>query len=467
MKKGLNITILVFFVSFIAFSVPADEKITPPAQLVETQEAFIKIADLAEPAVVNISSTRVEKIQSYSFKGPSGENDPFDDFFKHFFPPETERKYNSVGSGFVIDEQGHILTNYHVIERAKDIQITMGAGDNKKTYPGEIVGSDAKTDIAVIKIKTKEKNKKFTYLALGDSNKIRVGEWSIAIGSPFGLEQTLTVGVISAKRQNVSIQTQNYEDLIQTDASINPGNSGGPLVNIRGEVIGINTAIFSPSGGFVGVGFAIPINKAKEILDQLIAHGKVTRGWLGVTIQDLNDELAKSFKIPAKEGVLVSGVIKESPAEKAGIKKADIIISFNGQKVSNSAELRSFVARTEPGKNVNLTVLRNGKEITLALTIGKLSEEKETAAEKTTETTEEKLGITVQDSEKGVIITKVEEASLAQEAGMREGDIIKEMDRNEIKNVSDFKNKIKNAKETVLLLIDREGAAMYVAIALQ
>ena len=461
--------IFVLFIcgGLILQPIPGISRTETPVQLTDLQEAFARIAETVKPAVVNIASTRIEKTQSYSFRfrSPFGGEDPFEEFFKHFFPPEySTRKTQSLGSGIIIDKRGYVLTNYHVIERGTDIQVAIGDGGDKKTYSGKVMGSDARTDLAVIKIESK-KDEEFPTVPLGDSDKIRVGEWAIAIGSPFGLEHTLTVGVISAKRQNVSIKNNNYEDLIQTDASINPGNSGGPLVNIQGEVIGINTAIFTPSGGFVGVGFAIPINKAKEILTALIEYGKVVRGWLGVRIQDITDELAKSFNLTSKEGALVSEVVAGGPAEKTGIKRGDIIVQIDGKSVKNTSELRSIVSRTSPDKKVPVKVIRSGKEITIDVVLGKSPEGEETISKD--EAKNDSLGLTVQNTKDGVAVSKVEAGSLAQNAGIQEGDLIKEVNNNEIKNVSDFEKAIKETKENVLFLIKRGESTVYVALGLK
>ena len=468
MKKLIFVFVTCAWALFAAVpGISKTDTLAVPAALIDLQEAFSGIAEEVKPAVVNIASTRIEKTRAYSFqfKNPFGEEDPFDEFFKHFFPPEYgTRKTQSLGSGIIIDKRGYVLTNYHVVERGTDIQVTIGDGRDKKTYPGKVVGSDPRTDLAVIKIEGK-KEEEFPTVPLGDSDKIKVGEWAIAIGSPFGLEHTVTVGVISAKRQNVSIQNNNYEDLIQTDASINPGNSGGPLVNIEGEVIGMNTAIFTPSGGFIGVGFAIPINKAKEILTDLIEHGKVVRGWLGVRIQDITDELAKSFNLKNKEGTLVSEAISAGPAEKAGIKRGDVIIQFDGKPVKNSSELRSVVGRTSPDKKVPVKIIRDGKEKTVEVVLGKAPEGEEEVVKD--ESANESIGLTVKNSKDGVVVSKIEPGSIAQNTGIQEGDLIKEVNNKEVKDVSEFEKTMKESKETVLFLIKRGDATIYIALGLK
>ena len=474
-RKFLPILFLIFcfFITRYTLHVTRICSAADANVLSDLQDSFARIAESAKPAVVNISSTRIERTQLYSYRSPFGEEDPFDEFFRHFFGPEYgTRKQQSIGSGVIIDKRGYVLTNYHVVERASDIQVALGDGRNKKSYPGKIVGKDSRTDLAVIKIEPK-KNEDFPTVPLGDSDKIRIGDWAVALGSPFGLEHTLTVGVISAKRQNVTIQNNTYEDLIQTDASINPGNSGGPLLNLKGKVIGINTAIFSPSGGFVGVGFAIPINKAKEILEDLIEKGKVTRGYLGVKTQDITDELVRSFGLPGIEGALVSEVIQGEAAEKAGVKRGDVIVQAGDKPIQNSNDLRSAIGRTQPGKKITLKIIRSKKEIAVEAALGKAPEEEGEAAARE-EAKEERIGITVKNSKvqldplgKSVVVSKVEPGSSAQDAGIAEGDIIKEVNNKEIKDVSDFESGMKDAKDTVLLLIKRGTSMLYVAVELK
>ena len=444
------------------------QKVTPPAPVLDLQSAFVQVSENIKPTVVNISATRIEKNETFSFKfrSPSGD-DPFEEFFKHFFPPEWEtRKSRSVGSGVIIDSRGYVLTNYHVIERAKDVQVTLDDGKERKTFKGIVVGTDPRTDLSVIKI---EGNSKFPVAPLGDSDKIKVGEWAIAIGSPFGLEHTVTVGVISAKRQNVSIENRNYEDLIQTDASINPGNSGGPLVNIYGEVIGINVAIFTPTGGFVGVGFAIPINKAKEVLPDLMKHGRVTRGWLGIKIQEITPELAKSFNLKKNQrGVLISEVLPGSPAEKGGLKRGDVILQFDDKEIKETVDLMRMTAKTSPGSAVNIKIIRANREMIFQLKLRSVSGEEEVKElSRGEEGTSQQLGLSVQNHDEGVLIVKVEEGSIAQNAGIMEGDIVLEINRRAVKNVSEFARIVKSAGKNILFLIKRGDATVYIAVGIE
>ncbi|PIZ16586.1 peptidase [Candidatus Desantisbacteria bacterium CG_4_10_14_0_8_um_filter_39_17] len=442
------------------------QRITPPTPVIDLQSAFVQVSENIKPAVVNISATRIEKSRALSFKFRSPfSGDPLEEFFKHFFPPEWEtRKSRSVGSGVIIDSRGYVLTNYHVIERAKDVQVTIGDGRERKIYKGVVVGTDPRTDISVIKI---EGQNKFPVALLGNSDKIKVGEWAIAIGSPFGLEHTVTVGVISAKRQNVSIENRNYEDLIQTDASINPGNSGGPLINIYGEVMGINVAIFTPTGGFVGVGFAIPINKAKEVLADLIKHGKVVRGYLGIKIQEITQELAKSFNVPeSKRGVLVSDVLPGSPGEKGGLKRGDVIIQFNEKDIKEPADLQRATGKTPPGLTVHVKVIRANKEILLRIKLGSASGGEE-SRESPQEAKISRLGLILQNHSEGVLVVKVEDGSIAQNAGIMEGDIIVEINKQAVRNVSDFEKAVRLSGKNILFFIKRGNAAVYIAVRLE
>ncbi|MFH0807408.1 MAG: trypsin-like peptidase domain-containing protein, partial [Elusimicrobiota bacterium] len=319
------------------------------------QEAFVKVSERLKPAVVNISTVQMldDAQQEFYF------GDPFEDFFQDFFnSPQEQKKQRkkssqyrteSGGTGVIIDPEGYILTNEHVIHGANEIKVTVTINSKDKTYTGKVIGKDSRTDLAIVKINSNSATEKFPAAPLGDSNKIRVGEIVLAIGSPFGLGQTVTNGIISAIRQSIVVENKEYRDFIQTDAPINRGNSGGPLCNIHGEVIGINTAIYAPTGVFSGIGFAIPINRAKEILADLIRQGKVVRGWLGVEIKD-------------KSGAFINSIIKDSPAEKAGLKKGDVIIEFNGKQIESVRNLQAIVSDTGPKKKIKVKFVRNGKE---------------------------------------------------------------------------------------------------------
>lgn len=445
-------------------------------------KSFAQVVGAVKPAVVNIRTVHIQKIRS-PFEFYFG--DPFELFDEFFGRPRKERsrperKYYhrqyGAGSGVIIDPEGYILTNYHVVKEAKDIKVTI-SGNREKEYDGELIGKDDRTDLAVIKIKSEEK---FTSAKLGNSDTIKVGEWVIAIGSPFGFEQTVTAGIISAKRQSVPIEGRRYEAMIQTDASINRGNSGGPLINMKGKVIGINTAIYAPTGVFAGVGFAIPINKAKEILGDLIEKGKVVRGWLGVIIQEITPELAESFRLEEKGGALIGEVLEDTPAEEAGLKEGDIIIEFDGKRIEKHDDLPSIVAKTPVGKKVGVKILRDGKQRSFRVKIRELREESPPTNRKKEEV-EDSLGMTVEElspaiirhyrlsDDSGVIITDIEPGSPADDAGLRPGDIIKEINRQKINDLSDYQKHISRIKEgkTVLFHIRRGNNTIYKAIRLK
>ena len=333
---------------------------------------IVEIAKKQNPAVVFVTSKT--KFQPAKGNNPLNRN-PFGQFDPFRGPRHQQPPAPGVGSGtgFIIDEQGHILTNHHVVDNADIITVTL---ENEKEFKAEVIGSDSKTDIALLKIvKQTGDDTEFPYLKLGNSKNVEVGEWVVAIGNPFGLDHTVTTGVVSAKARNIGAGP--YDEFIQTDASINPGNSGGPLLNMNGEVIGINTAIFSRTGGNVGIGFTIPINMASDILDELKKNGKVTRGWLGVMIQKITPELAETFKLSDSHGALVNDVIPNGPASKGGLKRGDVIIKFNGKEVVSVDNLPKQVAAVEPGKSVKVEIVRDGKKQWLDITIVKMKEEKQ------------------------------------------------------------------------------------------
>ena len=438
----------------------------------ERHRSFTDLAKKMKPSVINIRSTKIVKHPGGGFWSPFGPKSPFrdffgDEFFERFFGENPPREFpqNSLGSGFIIDEKGYILTNNHVIEKADKIKVRLS---DEEEFDAEVVGRDPKTDIALIKI---EPTKPLQAVTMGDSDKLQVGEWLIAIGNPFGLEHTVTAGIVSAKGRVIG--SGPYDDFIQTDASINPGNSGGPLINMRGEVVGISTAIIA---GGQGIGFAIPINMAKQILPQLKEKGEVTRGWLGVMIQRVTPELAKQFGLEKSEGALVARVMEDSPAEKAGIKREDIIIEFDEKKIHKMTELPKIVANTPIGKMVEVRVIRQGREKKLKVEVGELKEEKVAKAGEFT--TEKDLGITVQDltpeiakhlgiSEKaGVLVSEVKVGSPAHEAGIRRGDVIKEIDRQPIEDLEGYRREMAKlkGKNEILMLIQRGENTIFVVL---
>ena len=466
----------------------SEETVSIPNGVIELQEAFTNVAQVVKPAVVNISAVQILKMEVPYYQFYFG--DPFEDFFDEFFgrprerKPEPEkrefrRRLEGTGSGVIIDPQGYILTNYHVIAGAEDIKVTLSNGKEKK-YDGKVVGKDPRTDLAVIKIKAKGK---FPAAKLGDSDKIRIGDWAIAIGSPFGLKQTLTVGVISAKRQSLFVEGKQYREMIQTDASINRGNSGGPLVNIRGEVIGINTAIYAPTGVFAGVGFAIPINNAKEILDELIEKGRVVRGWLGIEIREVDEVIAKQFSLSNTKGVLVNRVMEDSAAEKGGMKRGDVIIKVGDHKVEDVRDLQEVVTKTKPGKKVKVVVIRDKKEVPLTIKLGEMPEPTEEARVREEEKekigegeVEQWLGMKVEaltpalagkyriEDGKGVVILEIEIGNKAEEMGLVEGDLIRSINRQSTRNCKEFKKVVKKVdlSEGVIFDIVRRGRPIYI-----
>lgn len=440
------------------------QPITPSPQILNLQEAFEKVAEVALPAVVNISTD--QKVKVRPFTSPFGDNPLFRDFFEDFFndlmPREREYKSTSLGSGFIISKDGYIVTNDHVVRNADEITVKL---NDKRVFKAKIVGRDPKTDIAVIKVSADN----LPVLKLGNSDKLRIGQWAIAVGNPFGLNGTLTMGVISAKgRSNLGIET--YEDFIQTDASINPGNSGGPLLNIYGEVIGINTAIIATGQG---IGFAIPINMAKNIINQIIDKGKVERSWLGVGIQKLTPELAASMNISVKEGVLINRIYENSPAEKAGLKEGDVVIECNGKKLEDPSDLQKIVISSPVGSSLTLKIIREGKEKLVSIVTDKMPDDEK--LEKS-EIGKNILGIKVRDmlpSEKknafyksGVVVTDIEPHSPGDMAGIQEGDIIFTINQKAVKSVKDFNQIVKGIKKgsIINLFLQRGNQTFYIAI---
>ena len=377
-------------------------------------------------------------------------------------------KQRSLGSGVVVSGDGYILTNNHVVADADEILVTLS---DKKKYEAQIIGRDPKTDLALIKIKVENT---IPAARLGDSDKLRVGDWVVAIGNPFGLGSTVTAGIVSAKGRVIGAGP--YDNFIQTDASINPGNSGGPLFNLNGEVIGVNTAIVSQRGGNVGIGFAIPINMAKSVMPQLKERGKVIRGWLGVSIQVVTQEIKEKFGLKTEEGALVGEVTKGSPADKGGLKRGDVIISFDRKKVKAMNILPSIVAETTVGKKVEIIVIRKGKEKRLTITVGELEEDTKMAA--TIPKIEEGFGLSVQEltpelaeslslkGEKGVVVSGIKKGSPASEAGLQRGDLIQEIEHEPVENIDDFKRIMQesSSKKQILIVIKHRGHSRYVVL---
>jgi len=440
-----------------------------PATTLETNSlpSLAPMVKEASKAVVNISTVRVIKGPGPVFKyffGPFGEEDPFREFFERFFGeiPQSEMKQRSLGSGFIIDKDGYILTNNHVIEKATKITVRLL---NHKEYKAKVVGRDPKTDIALLKINAHN----LPVLSLGNSDKLQVGDWVVAIGNPFGLGHTVTVGIISAKERIIGAGP--YDNFLQTDAAINPGNSGGPLLNLRGNVVGINTAIVAQAQG---IGFAIPINMAKKIVPQLKKHHRVVRGWLGVSIQVVTPQLAQALGLKQPQGALIADVTPNSPAEKAGLKTGDVIIEYDGHPIEEMNQLPRLVAVTPVGEKVKIKVWRDGKEKTFTVTIGELKEEM--AEKQMVAPTGYDLGIEVTEItpsiaarvgiDKGVVISRVRPGSLAYEAGLRRGDVILEIDRRPIIKLDDYYQAIKRLKpgQSVLFLVKRQEGSLFIPL---
>ena len=446
---------------------------TPESRTSAGLPDFVNLAKKVKPLVVNISTTQVSEgrgsPQEFGSPFGGGEEDPFNDFWRRFFggpQPRGPQRQRSLGSGFIIDGDGSILTNNHVVENASKIVVKLS---DDQEYEAKVIGRDPITDIAIIKINA---TTSLPAAGLGDSDKLEVGEWVVAIGNPFGLDSTVTSGIVSAKGRHIGQGP--YDNFIQTDASINPGNSGGPLINLRGEVIGINTAIFSRTGGNIGIGFAIPINLVKELLPQLRGKGKVTRGYLGVLIQKVTPEIGESLGMEKSYGALVANISKDGPADKAGVKVGDVIVEFDGKEVKDSGDLPIIVARTPVDKKVRMKVLRDKKEIALSVAVGELKEEEVVAA------VPEKgeLGLTVQrltpqmaeslglEKSEGVVITSVEAGSAGDEAGIRRGDIVLEVDRKAVRNVDEYKKAIAGSRKGrgVLFLVRRGDSTIFLAL---
>ncbi|MDO8430896.1 MAG: DegQ family serine endoprotease [Candidatus Binatus sp.] len=402
--------------------------------------------------------------------GPPGmPGDPFDQLRRYFGQAPREQKQRGLGSGVIVSADGYILTNNHVVGNAEDIHVTLM---DKREFTAKVIGKDPKTDLALIKIDTKDS---LPVAMLGESNDTAVGDWVVAIGNPFGFSLSVTAGIVSAKGRNIG--AGDYDDFIQTDASINPGNSGGPLFNTDGQVIGINTAIYSRTGSNNGIGFAIPVDMAKNVMDQLKAHGRVVRGWLGVEIQEVTADLAQSFGLAKPEGALVASTDKDGPAAKAGLERGDIVISFDGKAVHDEHELPALVATTPINKKVQVEVVRNGKHMTFDVTIGERKEPQVATAK--AEEPGGNWGMQVGDitpeiaqqlhieANKGIVIRRVSPDSPAADAGLQPGDVVLEVNHDKVSTVAEFVNKAKEAKNTkkaALLLVQRGGATLYTVI---
>ncbi len=435
---------------------------------------FPSFADLVaslKPSVVNISTTNVFKQRGFGQnmpRSPFGQNDPMEEFFKRFFggnQPQREFKRQGLGSGFIISKDGYVVTNNHVIEKATDIDVVLENGDK---FKAEVIGKDPKTDLAVLKF---EPEQELQAVELGNSDNLRIGDWVIAMGNPFGLGYTVTAGIVSAKGRSLGFGV--YDDFIQTDAPLNPGNSGGPLFNMKGQVVGVNTAIVARGQG---IGFSIPINMAEFVIKQLKEGGKVVRGWLGVYVQKVTPEIASSFDLEEDEGALVSDVEPGSPADKAGIKRGDVIIEFDGKKVEDITDLTTSTAVSPPGSEAKLTIIEDGKTKEVTVKLGEVPSDD--AASEEADQEQENLGLSVRNLNQklakrfkiedgnGVVVTRVQDGGIASEAGIRPGDVIIEIDKKQTTNIEEYNAAIEGMKSggTALFLVKRGDNTIYVAV---
>jgi serine protease Do len=462
---------LVFHAAIVSTSAStssAGEIESPATIAAERPESFADLAERLAPTVVNIRATKIEK--AGGFQMPTFPEGPFGDFFERFsrqMPYPEQRPIQGAGSGVIFSQEGYILTNNHVVEGAKELTVTM---NDQQEYKAEIVGCDPSTDLAVLKI---DAGKNLPSAHMGDSEELRVGDWVLAIGNPFGLNNTVTSGIVSAKGRIIGAGP--YDNFIQTDASINPGNSGGPLFDMNGKIMGINTAIIAQGQG---IGFAIPVNTAKPLIPQLLEKGEVSRGYLGVHIQSMTPELSKALKIEEQKGALVSEVVPDGPAAKAGIERGDLIVSYDNKNVEDSHDLSRIVAATEQGKKVKVTVLRNGEKKDIHLKIGKLSSDR-TALNRSGDPEELKWGLTLDRTDTGtpykrgsgkdgaVVVVRVQPMSPADVAGIHRGDIILEVNQRPIDSLEDAEDMLAEAEhdDTLLLLVKRDQRSFYVGLA--
>lgn len=489
MKITRGVLLLVLFSSLVSAGfvsaaqgidkIPLDEA---SLQLPGIENAVTQVADIVGKSVVSISTERTAKIKTGKrriyFNGPFGGSpdqgdDPFSRFFDDFMGglPDREFKQMGLGSGVIIDEKGNILTNEHVVNGADKVTVTLSDG---REFKAEIKGRDPRSDLAIIKINAGN----LPVAKLGDSDNIKIGQWVVAIGNPFAFalqnpEPTVTVGVVSALHRSLGrafTRERDYGNLIQTDAAINPGNSGGPLVNLKGEVIGINTAIFSTSGGYQGVGFAIPINSAKRILSKLVEGKKISYGWLGVTVQDLNEDLAKYFNLPDKNGALIAKVLEDGPAAKSGLKDGDIIKQFDNKPINSVKDLLAIVSATEAGKKVKVVVIRDKKQVSVDLGVGERPQDLDVAQEEIVSDKEESgvwRGLKVSDlsadlkkrirteENQGVVVTDIEQDSPAEGSGLIVGDVITSINKQAVKNIADYQKITKGLKGMALVRTSR------------
>jgi serine protease Do len=466
-SRGLLASVLgAWLASLPLFGSGAAAKAATLAALENRPPSFAAIAKRTTPVVVNIFTTSQRS-------GRPGSNDPLEEFFSRFFGDTQPRENGprSLGSGILISKDGEVLTNYHVVRNAETIKVKLA---DQTEYEARLIGKDDRTDLALVKIRRSGGDMPFA--RLGSSSQLEVGDWVMAIGNPFGLEHTVTAGIVSAKGRVIGAGP--YDNFIQTDASINPGNSGGPLINALGEVVGVNSAIFSQGGGNIGIGFAIPIDLAKKIADQLRKNGRVVRGWLGIRAQDVSPQLASSLNLtrPAVEMAVVTEVAENSPAAEAGVKAGDVILEFNGKPVPKSHEFPSVIADTPPGQKVSLKIIHEKKEQTVAVKIGELPEEND--ASQKFESRDPEIGVRVQritpeaarrlgmSSTKGVLVMEVQPGSPAEQIGVEPADVIREVNQRPVNNVSDFERAVRQGRrgDRILLLVQRGDNTVFFAL---
>lgn len=451
---------------------PASLKLADPNEG-PSRTGFAPIVKKVLPTVVNISSTKVVKAPT-EFEGQM----PDDDFFRQFFGGSLrsmpnmprEQRERGLGSGVIVSPEGYILTNNHVVDSASEVKVTLA---DKREFKARVVGTDPKIDIAVLKIDASD----LPSIVVGDSSKIQIGDYALAVGNPFGVGKTVTMGIVSALgRSNLGIEA--YEDFIQTDAPINPGNSGGALINDRGELIGINTAIISHgSEGNQGIGFAVPVNLARTVMDEILKTGKVTRAYLGVVPQDVTPAIAKAFGVKESAGALIGDVTADGPAQKSGLQKGDIVLQLNGKPVEDANQLRMNISMMRPGTTVNLKVFRNGADREFTVTLGELPTEEAAVEKGSGDSKSELSGISVQDVDArtarqlgvpsnaaGVVVTGINPSSAAADSDLRRGDVIQEVNHKPIRNTADFEAAMRNSKDQTLLLVNRQGNTLYVAV---
>lgn len=462
-----NRYLLIFIMLFSSFQIQAG-----------SLPAFADLVEENGKAVVNIS-TRQKLPSNHSWNKlreelgdelQIPEGSPLGELFKHFLGegnlPRQQQEATSLGSGFILSENGYIITNHHVVDGADEILVRLS---DKRELSATVIGSDEFSDIALLKVEAND----LPVVNIGNSESLRVGDWVLAIGSPFGFDHSATAGIVSAKGR--SLPKANYVSFIQTDVAINPGNSGGPLFNLDGEVIGINSQIYSRTGGFMGLSFAIPVEAAMNVVNQLKKSGSVSRGWLGVYIQEITHEIAQSFNLKKPVGALVSQVISDSPAEKSGFKAGDVILSFNKKRILDSSDLPPLVGRVPVGTKAKVEILRNGREKTLQVTIEQLpSENKPIAAAKTEPSSSNRMGVEVIDLDeeslkvlgRGVLVRKVEPGSPAEQSGLAKGDVLLQLDRKNVKNVADFRKKVAKLPigRMIPVLVHRQGADQFIVM---